>query len=96
MKSKKYKLKKALLKNNKLVYSVNPLPYSLLNFVYDFASLEEKDERKYIQKVSFKEEPIEKENIYKLKDEEKPKKKEEEKPKEEKKKKRKKNKKSHK
>ena len=43
--------KKALLKNNKLVYSVNPLPHSLLNFVYDFASLEEKDERKYISKI---------------------------------------------
>ena len=37
--------------NNKLVYNVNPLPHSLLNFVYDFASLEEKDEKKYISKI---------------------------------------------
>ena len=35
-------------KLNNLVYTVNPLPHALLNFVFDFASLQEKDERKYI------------------------------------------------
>ena len=33
---------------NNLVYSVNPLPHSLLNFVFDFGSLRPEDERKYI------------------------------------------------
>ena len=33
---------------NNLVYTVNPLPHSLLNFVFDFASLQPKDEIKYI------------------------------------------------
>ena len=50
---------------------------------------------KNIQKVSFKEEPIEKENIDETKDEEKQKKEDEEKTQEEKKKKRKKSKKSY-
>ena len=31
-----------------LVYNVNPLPHSLLNFVFDFASLQPEDENKYI------------------------------------------------
>ena len=35
-------------KLNNLVYSVNPLPHSLLNFVFDFGSLRKKDEEKYI------------------------------------------------
>ena len=35
-------------KLNNLVYTVNPLPHALLNFVFDFASLQEKDENKYI------------------------------------------------
>ena len=35
-------------KLNNLVYSVNPLPHSLLNFVFDFGSLRPEDERKYI------------------------------------------------
>ena len=38
-------------KNNKLnnlVYTVNPLPHSLLNFVFDFGSLNPDDEKKYI------------------------------------------------
>jgi ABC-type oligopeptide transport system ATPase subunit len=35
-------------KLNNLVYTVNPLPHSLLNFVFDFGSLREKDEEKYI------------------------------------------------
>ena len=43
--------KSAFSSNSKLVYRVNPLPHSLLNFVYDFASLEEKDEKKYILKI---------------------------------------------
>ena len=37
--------------NNKysnLVYSVNILPHSLLNFIFDFGSLQKKDEEKYI------------------------------------------------
>jgi len=36
-------------KLNNLVYTVNPLPHALLNFVFDFGSLQEKDERKYIK-----------------------------------------------
>jgi len=36
-------------KLNNLVYIVNPLPHSLLNFVFDFASLEHRDEEKYIR-----------------------------------------------
>ena len=36
-------------KLNNLVYTVNPLPHSLLNFVFDFASLEHRDEEKYIR-----------------------------------------------
>ena len=33
---------------NNLVYTVNPLPHALLNFVFDFASLQPEDEKKYI------------------------------------------------
>ncbi len=33
---------------NNLVYSVNPLPHSLFNFIFDFGSLRPEDERKYI------------------------------------------------
>ena len=33
---------------NNLVYTVNPLPHALLNFVFDFASLKPIDEKKYI------------------------------------------------
>ena len=36
-------------KLNNLVYTVNPLPHALLNFVFDFASLQHKDEEKYIK-----------------------------------------------
>ena len=43
--------KRYLSKNNKLAYNVNPLPHSLLNFVYNFKSLNEKDEKKYISKI---------------------------------------------
>ena len=35
-------------KLNNLVYTVNPLPHALLNFVFDFASLQRQDEVKYI------------------------------------------------
>ena len=35
-------------KLNNLVYTVNPLPHALLNFVFDFASLQQEDEKKYI------------------------------------------------
>ncbi len=35
-------------KLNNLVYTVNPLPYSLLNFVFEFGSLKEEDEKKYM------------------------------------------------
>ena len=35
--------------NSNLVYTVNPLPHSLLNFVFDFGSLNEEDEKKYIK-----------------------------------------------
>ena len=35
--------------SNKLFYSVNPLPYSLFNFVFDFDSLEAGNEKSYIK-----------------------------------------------
>ena len=44
--SKKYK------KSN-LVYTVNPLPTSLLNFVFDFGSIKSDDEKKYIHNMIF-------------------------------------------
>ena len=34
-----------------LVYTVNPLPISLLNFVFNFGSLKDKDEEKYIESM---------------------------------------------
>ena len=44
------KEKEDLAKNNlDLVYLVNPLPHSLLNFVFDFGGLEEEDEESYIR-----------------------------------------------
>ena len=36
-------------KLNNLVYTVNPLPHSLLNFIFDFGSLQPDDEKKYIR-----------------------------------------------
>ena len=42
--------------NNNLVYTVNPLPHSLLHYVFDFGNLEKNDEKKYIE--SMVEEPI--------------------------------------
>ena len=35
-------------KYSDLVYTVNPLPHSLLNFIFDFGSLKPEDEKKYI------------------------------------------------
>ena len=45
--------KKLEKENNrtKLVYTVNPLPYSLLNYVFNFGSLKEEDEHKYIENM---------------------------------------------
>ena len=37
--------------NNNLVYKVNPLPHSLLNYIFDFGHLEPNDEKKYIQTI---------------------------------------------
>ena len=39
----------ARAKNSNLVYTVNPLPHSLLNFVFDFGNLTEDDEEDYIR-----------------------------------------------
>ena len=36
---------------NNLVYTVKPLPHSLLNFIFDFGSLQIKDEKKYIKNM---------------------------------------------
>ena len=38
-----------LTQNNNLVYTVNPLPHSLLNFVFDFGNLAPEDEKSYIK-----------------------------------------------
>ena len=38
-------------KKSKLVYTVNPLPHSLLNYVFDFGSLNEDDEHRYIENM---------------------------------------------
>ena len=56
---RKSKQKKAGLKINTnedynesdLVYTVNPMPHSLLNFVFDFGSLSSQDEKRYIQNM---------------------------------------------
>ena len=44
-------IKKLENSNNNLVYTVNPLPHSLLNYVFDFGNLEPNDEKKYIQSI---------------------------------------------
>ena len=36
---------------SQLIYNVNPLPNSLLNFIFDFGHLEKEDEEKYIEKI---------------------------------------------
>ena len=38
-------------KKSKNVYLVNPLPFTLLNFIYDFGYLKQEDEKKYIQNL---------------------------------------------
>ena len=38
-------------KERKLVYTVNPLPHSLLNFVFNFGNLTEDDEKSYIKNM---------------------------------------------
>ena len=43
--------KPRFLDNSKLVYTVNPLPHSLLNFVFNFGKLDKDDEVKYIEKI---------------------------------------------
>ena len=43
-----YYTQKDTNKLNNLVYTVNPLPHSLLNFVFDFGNLRFADEQKYI------------------------------------------------
>ena len=50
------KMKKSM--NSTLVYTVNPLPHSLLNFVFDFGHLTDEDEIKYIESIIL--EPIHK------------------------------------
>ena len=39
------------VKERKLVYTVNPLPHSLLNFVFNFGNLTKKDEESYIKNM---------------------------------------------
>ncbi len=39
------------LKSSKLVYLVNPLPESMVPFVWNFGSLPEKDEARYIERI---------------------------------------------
>ena len=55
----KSKIKREWLKINKndnyeqsdLVYTVNPMPHSLLNYVFDFGSLNPEDEKRYIKNM---------------------------------------------
>ena len=49
--NEKEKEKLERLKNNSLVYTVNPLPHSLLNFVFYFGSVLDDDEKKYIESI---------------------------------------------
>ena len=44
-------LNKKKHKKRNYVYSVNPLPHSLLNFVFDFGNLKKEDEYKYIVSI---------------------------------------------
>ena len=46
-----YALKLAGTKEKKLVYTVNPLPFSLLNFVFNFGNLTSEDEKSYINNM---------------------------------------------
>ena len=38
-------------KERKLVYTVNPLPHSLLNFIFNFGNLTPEDEQSYIRNM---------------------------------------------
>ena len=49
--------KKQKAANSNLAYNVNPLPHSLLNFVFDFGNLTPEDEKSYIERIIL--EPIE-------------------------------------
>ena len=44
-------IKKGTHQNNTLVYRVNPLPFSLINFIFDFGNLTSEDEEKYIKSI---------------------------------------------
>mmetsp|Transcript_24211 Transcript_24211/g.21320 ORF Transcript_24211/g.21320 Transcript_24211/m.21320 type:complete len:164 (-) Transcript_24211:2175-2666(-) len=50
-------------KQQKLVYTVNPLPHSIMNFVLNFGSLEPTDEKQYIRKMLAGSESFVQENI---------------------------------
>ena len=52
-----YALKLENVKEKDLIYTVNPLPFSLLNFVFNFGNLTAKDEASYIDNMIIK--PIE-------------------------------------
>ena len=52
------KFKNSKTQNSNLVYTVNPLPHCLLNYVLNFGSLSNEDENKYIENII--KEPIEK------------------------------------
>ena len=43
--------KNSLRSKGKLVYTVNPLPHSLLNYVFDFGNLTTENEKKYIENM---------------------------------------------
>ena len=49
--SEKYGLSMSDDKDNDLVYLVEPLPQSLLYYVFSFGSIDENDEKKYIQSI---------------------------------------------
>ena len=46
-----YALKLKDVKEKNLVYTVNPLPFSLLNFVFNFGNLTSEDEKRYIKNM---------------------------------------------
>ena len=46
----KYKIENASSKES-LIYTVNPLPYSLLNFVFNFGNIAPNDEKEYIRNI---------------------------------------------
>ena len=46
-----YALKLKDVKEKNVVYTVNPLPFSLLNFVFNFGNLTPEDERRYIRNM---------------------------------------------